>query len=352
MSSPTEEPGLAYPEGDLRVDLARETPEVNAGYGADENLDQLRWLLLAPEQEQIEALRHRLDDPNQKTEELSKCLAEALTLRLARDRQLHVILQSLIEDAVGIAAVRDPQRAVEWLAPILGRGLRKALTGSLRRKLGSLNRLLTSTLTLEGWRWRLIARRSGDPCSVVALTRSRHYRVDQVFLIHRKTGRLLGEADEPVARQVELLSAIQTSSRDSARSYAGETSGDPDSTEVLKIGEQKLWLRHGPLATLAVMVSGNPPAAFGELLESESRVIHQAYGPELEEFDGDPEPVSGATAHLRGWLTLGRRRVDARTSYTALWALTLMIAAAAGALTIGRIRSDLRWEHYVAQLRK
>jgi len=301
----------------------------DARLNIDPNLDQLRWLLLAPEQQQIQALRYRLDDPRQKSHELSQCIAEALAIRAQRDRKLQAILQPLIQDAIRVAAARDPQSLAVTLAPVLIPALLKAAKNSLRSQLAALNNSLGRVLLLEGLRWRLLAARSGDPVNAVALTNSHSYRVEHAYLIHRDSGLVLGHAGIDLEPDFELISAIEALGREPAGdAFHPAATNKPKALEVMRIGNRRLWLRHGPLATLAVAVAGYPPHALGQQLEIESEIVHEVFSTALRSFNGDPETVSGIAKHLRGCLMLGRRKPGARNSYKALWTMTAILAAA------------------------
>jgi len=320
--------------------------------GLDPNLDQLRWLLLAPEQQQIQTLRQRLDDPRQKSQELSECLAEAVAIRTERDCKLQAALQPIIQDALRVAAARDPRSLAATLAPIIMPVLWRAGASSLRRRLASLNNTLGKLLSFEGLRWRITSWRTGDPVNAVALTSSHRYRVERAFLIHRETGRLLGDAGLDVERNTGLIATIESLGGDPIGDPFGERRPDkPKSLDVMAIGERKLWLRHGPLATLAVVVAGYPHAALVQQLEVETEVIHEVFGDALRGFNGDAAGIPGVAKHLRGCLMLGRRKIGAGNSYTTLWLVAALILIAACGPIAGRIREGTKWERYIDQLR-
>jgi hypothetical protein len=355
MSSLSTHPPPDYPDEEIAEEPY---PDIALGgdpvgdSGRDPNLDQLRWLLLAPEQRQIRALRHRLDDPRRKSEELSECLAEAVAIRSERDCKLQAALQPLIQDALRVAAARDPQSFAATLMPILLPALLGAGARSLRRKLAWLNNTLGQLLSFEGLRWRVISWRTGDPANAIALTSSHRYRVEHAFLIHRESGRLLGDAGFDVERNTGLIASIESLGGDPIGDAFRERAPDkPKSLDILEIGERKLWLRHGPLATLAVVVAGYPHAALGQQLEVETDVIHEVFGDALREFDGDSDGIPGVAKHLRGCLMLGRRKIGAGNSYKTLSSIAALILIALGGLTADRIREGRNWEHYIDQLR-
>src|SRR5271156_2986787 len=206
MSSPSRQAGMAPP------------PEENVN-GADERLLQLRGLLIGPEQQQIEALRRRLDDPELRSEELSKSIAEAIALRSKQDRKLQTTLQPLIEEALRISVARDPAIIATALFPIIGEAVRKAVAHALQGLFDSLNQMLDRGLSLESCKWRFEAWRSCKSFGEVALARSLNYRVEQVFLIHRETGLLVGHvfSGDGVVQDADLVSGMLTAIQDFVR---------------------------------------------------------------------------------------------------------------------------------------
>jgi OOP family OmpA-OmpF porin len=323
-------------------------PEQN-GNGSDDRLLQLRGLLIGPELEQIETLRRRMDDPQARSEDLSKSIAEAIALRSKRDRKLQTTLQPLIEEALRISVARDPAIIATALFPIIGEAVRKAVAHSLQGLFDSMNQMLDRGLSLESWKWRLEAWRSGKSFGEVALARSLSYRVEQVFLIHRETGLLLGHlsSGNGVVQDADLVSGMFTAIQDFARdSFTPKKSDD---LELIEMGEYKVWLQHGPLALLAAVVTGQPPPELRQVFTREIQVIHREFGPALQSFSGDGA-VAGLEPHLRLCL-LGKQAPSAKGSYTGVWVVAVLLLIAAGTIVGLRIRDNRRWAGYVARLR-
>jgi outer membrane protein OmpA-like peptidoglycan-associated protein len=345
MSSPIRQPRLVSP-GEDREDSAEDP---------DARLRQLRGLLLGPEQAQLEELRRRLDHPETRRQELSGHIAEALALRATHDRKLQATLQPLIEEALRISVERNPAMLATALFPIIGEAVRKAVAHALEGMFDSLNQMLDRGFSVESWRWRFESWRSGKSFGEIALTRSLRYRVEQVFLIHRETGLLLEHvaAEAAVVEDTDMVSGMLTAIQDFARDSFRPSASDQ--LEVVGFGEFKLWLQHGPLAMLAAVVSGQPPAELRQVLEREVEAIHAEFTPAMQQFDGDASTVAGTEVHLRRCLLGGRAaptrsQTRPRKSYRPLWAalaaLLLILAVLAGL----RIRNNQRWSTYIGRL--
>jgi len=322
----------------------------NTEAGADDRLLQLRTLLIGPHVEQIAALRTRLDDPRLRSEELSGIIAEAIAIRSRQDHKLQTTLQPLIEEALRISVARDPSMLATSLFPIIGDAVRKAVAHALQGMFDSLNLMLDRGLSLESWRWRFEAWRTGRSFGEVALTWSLSYRVEQVFLIHRETGLLLGHLafSEGVVQDADLISGMLTAIQDFVRDSFGRMKSEE--LEVMEVGEFKLWLQHGPLVLLAAVVSGQPPPELREVFAREVEAIHRDFGPALQHFDGDASTVEGTQANLQRCL-LGGQKARVRKSYKAVWMFAALLLLGIAALAGLRIRDDLRWERYVDRLR-
>ncbi len=324
-------------------------PEQNAN-GTDDRLLQLRGLLIGPEIEQIEKLRLRMDDPQARSEDLSKSIAEAIALRSKQDRKLQTTLQPLIEEALRISVARDPAMLATALFPIIGEAVRKAVAHALQGLFDSLNQMLDRGLSLESWKWRFEAWRSGKSFGEVALARSLNYRVEQVFLIHRETGLLLKHisSGDDVVQDADLVSGMLTAIQDFVRDSFGPRKSDE--LEVMQVGEFKLWLQHGPQALLAAVVSGQPPPELRQIFARELETIHREFGPALQSFAGDAASIAGAEPHLRQCLR-GAQKASAKTSHTAVWVVAVLLLLALGTIIGLRIRDNRQWAGYVTRLR-
>jgi outer membrane protein OmpA-like peptidoglycan-associated protein len=332
----------------LRQAGASDPPEQTAN-GNDDRLLQLRGLLIGPELEQIEKLRRRLDDPDGRSEDLSKNIAEAIALRSKRDRKLQTTLQPMIEEALRISVARDPAIIATALFPIIGEAVRKAVAHSLQGIFDSLNQMLDRGLSFESWKWRFEAWRSGKSFGEVALARSLNYRVEQVFLIHRETGLLLGHLffGDGVVQDADLVSGMFTALQDFVRDAF--TKKKSDELEEMLVGEYKVWLQHGPLALLAAVVSGQPPPELRQVLARELEAIHQEFGPALQSFSGDAASVAGVEPHLRNCLR-GAQKGSAKSSYTAVWVVAVLVLLSIGTIVGLRIRDNRHWARYVERL--
>ncbi|QMV18405.1 OmpA family protein [Granulicella sp. 5B5] len=310
---------------------------------------ELQNLLLGDQLRQLEELRRRLDDPNLRSQETSKIFVQALSLSVQADRRLQPTLQPVVEEALRISVERDPQLLANALFPIVGQAVRKAVAHSMQQILDSLNSVLANGFSLERWGWRIEALRSGKSFGEIALARSLTYRVEHVYLIHRKTGLLLAESSRDPdllgdpSLVVGMLTALQDFVRDSF------TTNKQDDLEVLHIGEFKVWLLHGPLAILALVVRGQLPpqleAAFSDRIEA----INETFRPQLASFEATGRPIAGIDARLDDFL-LGTASAAA-PSYTKPKVAAGLVLTAALVAAFFPLCAGIRWHNYLRALK-
>src|SRR5271169_5515383 len=229
-----------------------ESPDGSSANGS-RPLEELRHLILGPEQEAIERLQNRVASPESRTEDVSSVVSEAIQLRRQQGGadSLSIALAPTIESALRESVRKDPGALADALFPVMGPAIRRSILETLRSFLDSFNQIMDQSLSWQGLKWRLEALRTGRTFTEVVLLHSLVFRVEQVFLIHKKTGLSLGHAVAPSVATEDpalisaMLSAIQDFVRDSFHSGPGE------GIERLNVGDLDVWVVAGPFAILA-----------------------------------------------------------------------------------------------------
>src|ERR1700722_14362396 len=201
--------------------------------------EELRHLIVGPEQEGLKEIQERLDDTGRRIEDVSSVVAEAIQRRREQgdNQALAEALAPTIQDTLRESVRRDPHVLADALFPVMGPAIRKSITETLRSMLQSFNEALDNSFSARGIQWRIEAFRSGRPFAEIVMMHSLMYRVEQVFLIHRETGLVLNHLVAPTVATQDpdmiawMLSAIQQFVRDSFHSRSDETLGS------LNVGE-------------------------------------------------------------------------------------------------------------------
>jgi outer membrane protein OmpA-like peptidoglycan-associated protein len=316
----------------------------------DMAMEEIRQLLLGPEQSQLRKLQERTEDPAFNVGIVSQVLPDAIRLRTRQDHQLTSSLLPTVEEAIALSAKRRPEVLALAIFPVLGPAIRKAIAAALHAMLTSLNQTLDHSLSPRALRWRMEALRTGRPFAEILLLRTLEYRVEQVFLIHRRTGLLLHHVFTtalvgPGADTISaMLTAIQDFVHDSFQASANEE------VDALQVGELRVWVERGPQAVLAAVIRGEAPSELRTSLQETIETIHREYAVELERFDGDSAPFENCEDLLQGCLVshfqAGSQNSSRTVGLVAVGALVVLALLLAFPLV-----HRYRWARYVHNLR-
>ena len=344
--------------------MADSAGRVNGSESADgaplppaDALKELRRLLLVAEEAQVSKLQERLDDPEIHAEDVSRVLPEAIVIRAAKDDNLSRALQPTVEEAILTSVRRDPQVLVDALFPVMGPAIRKAISSALASMLESFNETLERSFSVQGIRWRLEAWRTGKRLAEVVLLRTLVYRVEQVFLIHRKSGLLLHHVSATAAgvQDADMVAGMLTAIRDFVHDSFGGKEGD--SLDTFQVGECSVWVEQGPYAALAAVIRGNAPkdlrGVFTEVIEK----IHRGEAGALQAFEGDATPFERSRPHLEACLK-GERQKKAerapgdrkRRAILVLRGSLAVVLVAIALWAVAAARRNRRWDAYLGRL--
>lgn len=315
---------------------------------------ELRELILAPEQEAIERLHQRVDDPASRTEDVGSVVAEAIQLRRKQggDEALSSALAPTIETALRESVRKDPGTLADALFPVMGPAIRRSILETLRAFLESFNQILDQSLSLKGLKWRLEALRTGRSFTEVALLHSLIFRVEQVFLIHKKTGLSLGHAVAPsVAMQDPtlvsgMLSAIQDFVRDSFHTAQGQ------GLNRMNVADLDVWIEEGPYAILACVIRGVAPRTLRDRMAEVLENIHRDYAGQLDRFEGDSAPFSRANTELARCLELRYKEEAQPRGFGFVYAAAAILFLVVTGWLAWRTVQYRRWDRLVNTFRE
>src|SRR5215469_115745 len=314
---------------------------------------ELRELILAPEQDAIERLHHRVDDPLSRTEDVGSVVAEAIQLRRKQggDEALSSALSPTIETALRESVRKDPGTLADALFPVMGPAIRRSILETLRAFLESFNQVLDQSLSIRGLKWRLEALRTGRSFTEVALLHSLVFRVEQVFLIHKKNGLSLGHAvASSVAMQDPtlvsgMLSAIQDFVRDSFHTAQGQ------GLNRMNVGDLDVWIEEGPYAIIACVIRGIAPRDLRDRMAEVLENIHREYAEQLNRFEGDSAPFAKLNTELARCLELRYKEESQPRGFGFVYATAAIVFLVVASWLAWRTVQYRRWELLVNNLR-
>lgn len=334
---------------DPRVDPS--TTSFTKGMAAlDEDWTQLRSLLLAPEQTQLDEIRERLDHLVVHARDISRVLPEAVALRGEKDPPLSSALAPYVEHGFVSVVHKSPRVIVDAIAPIMGPAIRQAIVRTLQNMMQSFNQTMEESLSIRGLRWRLEAWRTGRPFAEVVLLKTLRYRVEQVFLVHRETGLLLHHVatDRAVLQDQQVLSGMLTAIQQYVRDSFGAS--QDHTLDQFHVGDWTVWIEQGSYAYLAGVIRGTPPEGLREDFRSVLDDMHAQYVEALKSFTGDAAPFQTTQAHLESCLQ-AHYEAPPRPSALKLWILVGAVLLACSWWGVTAYQTHARWSHLLAALR-
>ena len=329
---------------------ARSGEPAHGGDGPADSFDELRALLVGPEQRELMALQAHLLDPAIQVRDVSRVLPDAIALR-SSDPQLTRALAPSIESALTASVQRDPRPLADALFPVMGPAIRKAIAHTLASMMETLNRTVEHSVSWRAVQWRWTALRTGRPFAEIVLLNTLQYRVEQVFLIHRETGLLLQHVSSDLrsGQDADQISAMLTAITDFVRDSFATEGGD--TLDALRVGDLAVSVEEGPRAILACVVRGSVPYSVRSIFQNALESVHLQLGPELEAFKGDSAGFERARPILETCLVTQYRGTERRGSYRRWVAVGVVLLLAVGVWAFLAARDRRRWTAYVDRLR-
>jgi OOP family OmpA-OmpF porin len=309
---------------------------------------QLRDLIVGPEREQLAEIQERLNNPEKRARDLAEVLPGAV--RNARSKALREALEPIFEKTFESSVRKHPKDLADAIYPVIGPAIRNSIAASIREFAENLNQIVEKSASFRAFRWRIEARMTGKSFSEILLTRSLLYRVEQVFLIHRKSGLLLQHvaAEDTVLKDADMISGMLTAIQDFVSDSFAEGGQD---LETLDIGRFKLWIQYGPKAMLVGAVSGTAPAELTQVFRNALEKVHQGFYEQLDAFKQDDLSVFDGTRPLLEACLLGQSAPNKKKPPVAGWSFAVLIVLLIGGFIWYRIHEQAKWDRYFAALK-
>ena len=332
------------------VGISQETSGFDTDAGTSGPLDELRSILVEPEQRELQELRHRLDDPLIRAEELSQSLPDAFALSTARTDKIARALQPTIDATIKASVRKNPKALADALFPVLGPGIRKAITATIRGMIQSLNHVLNQSCSIQGIKWRFEAYRTHKTFAEIVLLHTLVFRVDRVFTIHPETGVVLLHAHSMTAtvQDPDLVSGMLTAIQDFVKDSFQSTS-DSD-LDALRVGpDQSVWIDRGPHVYLAAVIQGTPPMSLRDVFREALTDFNEKFGRTLENFDGDTGVFELYKDTLEDCLVY-KEREKKRSVSPFLLLIPALLLILIGINAVYSYQQHQRWNEYLDKL--
>lgn len=236
------------------------------------SMQQLRSILLTPEQQRIQQL-------------------EAEIARLNRQMADHEALIDLLSPVIAQAImerVRESQdEMAEALYPVIGRSISKAVSEAMR----DLARRIDTTMRQDipqrirqslGFRLRGINPTEG------ALRQLFPFVVREIFLLHPESGLLIcHQSYSGTLSDADLIGGMLTA----IRSYVRDSFTTEGSLDAIDYGDLRILIEEGRLVVLAVVLQGIEPSGYHTVMRQQLLRLQSDHADMLRHYEGDmPDP--------------------------------------------------------------
>ncbi|HQU85765.1 MAG TPA: hypothetical protein PKY59_21695 [Pyrinomonadaceae bacterium] len=287
-------------------------------------------------------------------EEVGEVLPSALQKRSKKDKKLAEATLPIVEENIRQSVMRDPKILAEALFPVIGPAIRKAIAEALGAMVQSFNQTLEQSVSPKGLRWRIEAWQTGKPFGEVVMLNTLLYRVEQIFLIHKKTGILLQYAaiDSEENKDADMVSAMLTAIQDFV--HDSFKASEDATLDALRVRDLSVWIEHSPDAILAAVIRGNAPLTLRKtFIEAIERVQFQ-YENELDDFQGETETFKPSKPILQECLQVQTGTEEDAKRKKIFTPFNVLAGSLALILLIGGffyVRDYRRWSNYLERLK-
>jgi OmpA family len=218
-------------------------------------------------------------------------MAEAIRRQIALKKG---VLAEAISSEMGEAIRRQillaREEMVDALYPVIGNTITKYMSEEIR----NINAKVEQSFSLEGMTRKIRAKLQGVSEAELILRDAASFTVKAAFLIHKESGLVIAEAQQPNVTPLEsdmiggMLTAI--------RSFANDCIAQADAGNTAELNEIeydtfKLVLEVAGYCYVALVVKGAITKSYVNHMRLVMVGLVQDYGPAIKDFDGDPSTI-------------------------------------------------------------
>lgn len=273
------QPGFAVLQSDI--------DEINA------KLEELKRITSADKQslkelaEKANDIEHTIDNPDEIARRVKPVLGSVMYAGTSDDPDPYAgAVARVVGPAIRLQTKQNYQDIVSALYPVIGGTITKAITETFEDFRKSIDARMKRDLNIQARVRHFLYSIRGVSESELALRDVLPYKIKNVFLVHRNSGLLLEHLsttdEEP---DLDLISAMLEAIRSFARDTFQRGEGEGE-LEQIQYGEYKILLEPGLHAYAAVVLTGSEPLPYRRLMRSKVNQINLQHEEALREFDG------------------------------------------------------------------
>ncbi len=307
-------------------------------------LSNLRRLMFGREITRLSRVEQQVEQMQSamlQEEQLVNQLPDFAEKSLSKGPRLAEVLREPFEESFFRLAKKDPERVIEALGPLLGPLILKSISQAIQSLVQKIDVTIQRSCSIESLRWRLEAKRTGVPFSEIILRHSLIYRIEHLFLIHKKSETTLAHSawpdsvalDEPTV--AGMIGSVNQFFSDVF--FRSEDKG----FETVQSGNLQIWYLNGRHAALAVVVRGEPTPFVRSNLEGLLNRLHQSFENDLVSEQPKKSHFTACEEALAGGL------LEQATGKQGPTTNRNKLLLALGSLSVAMIAVFLLWQSYL-----
>jgi len=271
------------------------------------------------------------------------------SIKGAKGKALRDALEPVFEKAFSSSVRKNPKELADAIYPIIGPAIRTSIAAAIRDFAEALNQIVEKSASFRSIRWRIESIISGKPFTEILLARSLLYSVEQVFLIHRRSGLLLQHvaAKDSVLKDADMISGMLTAIQDFLSDSFAEGGQE---LETVDTGRFKLWLTHSPKVLLVGAVGGSAPMELRQVFRKALDQVEAELQPQIDNFKQDDLSVFEPAGPILESCLLGQSEPKKRRK-ASLWPYLAGLAVILLAFIGWWLYAADRWNRYFDDLK-
>lgn len=214
-------------------------------------LAKLKEILLKEERERIEAIANRLEEPAYLEEKISPIFEEQINeLKRNFPKEYEATINQLIEQKI-----KDSQEdIVNIIYPMLGKMIKKYVTLQIQSFKDAADERIKNTFTVSTVIQKMKASFFGVKESDVILSTLIDYQIEEVYLIQKNSGLLLGTASRGTTIDRDVIAGMLTA----IKAFVEDAfKREQEDLELIQYQTYKIILQSFPSSYLAVAINGS-----------------------------------------------------------------------------------------------
>lgn len=201
-----------------------------------------------------------------------------------------LISDKTVERAIEESVLRNPEKMAKIIYPVIAPSIIISVKEFLEKLILSFNRSIESAFSKQGLIWRWEAFKSGKSYSDVVLIHSLLFRVEDILVIHKRTGILLVHSKNQMSQKksIDQIAALLTAIKDFVdEALLPDSERKKHPLNSIKVGDYDLIIEETSQLLVAVALKGNATSGYRHRIYERLLTFQQKFSEEISHFSGN-----------------------------------------------------------------